>query len=130
MLHSTGPAAAPLVAAGEASLFGQMALGSLAGGAAGGAASRAAAKVVARETGSGSEKSQGSGGADGKDGTKQDKLNRVLAELSQKPESVQHWHTDKAHLDGLLDQLSSKPGVHTVHVSSRYTPRPPQPRWG
>jgi hypothetical protein len=43
-----------------------------------------------------------------------DKLKRVLAELSQKPESVRQWHTAKTHLETLLDQLSKKPGIHAV----------------
>jgi hypothetical protein len=36
------------------------------------------------------------------------------------------------NLEGLLKQLSTKPGVHAVHVSSRHkqNPAPPQPRWG
>jgi hypothetical protein len=61
-----------------------------------------------------------------------DKLKRVLAELSQKPESVQHWHTDKAHLDSLLDQLSKKPGIHAVHLSAGDKPKatPPKGQWG
>lgn len=129
VLQSTGPAA-PLVAAGDSGVFGQMALGGLAGGVSGGAASRAKTRVVAREKDSRESDTDEADDAEDKAGTKQDKLNRVLVELSTNPESVQHWHTDRAHPDGLLEQLSSKPGVHTVHVSSRYTPQPPRPRWG
>lgn len=62
-------------------------------------------------------------------GANKDKLTRVLAELSEQPESVQHWHTDKAQLDDLLEQLSSKPGVHAVHVSRGKANRN-RPRWG
>jgi hypothetical protein len=67
-----------------------------------------------------------------KDSQTPDKLKRVLAELSQNPESVQHWHTDKAHLESLLNQLSKKPGVHAVHVSAGDKPRvtPPKAQWG
>jgi hypothetical protein len=45
---------------------------------------------------------------------------------------VQHWHTDKAHLESLLDQLSKKPGVHAVHLSSadKSKATPPRPTWG
>jgi PPE-repeat protein len=123
-LQGVGPAAAPLVAAGEGSLFGQMALGSLVGSALGGAVPRVATAAGARVGASGSD--------NGKDRKTSDKLKHVLAELQQKPESVQHWHTDKAHLESLLEQLSKKPGVHAVHVSSGNKPNatPPRPRWG
>lgn len=61
-----------------------------------------------------------------------DKLKTVLAELQEAPESVQHWHTDKAHLESLLDQLSKKPGVHAVHLSSADKSKvtPPRATWG
>jgi hypothetical protein len=67
-----------------------------------------------------------------KDSQTPDTLKRVLAELSQNPESVQHWHTDKAHLESLLDQLSKKPGIHAVHLSAGDKPRvtPPKAQWG
>ena len=126
VLQGTGPAAAPLVATvGQGNVFGQMALSSLAGGALGNTVPRAA-------TGTGARVAVPNTGGDSKDSKTSDKLKRVLAELSQKPESVQHWHTDKAHLEGLLEQLSKKPGVHAVHVSSRDNPNPTprQPRWG
>jgi PPE-repeat protein len=126
VLQGTGPAGVPLVATvGQSSIFGQMALSSLAGGALGNTVPRAA-------TGTGARVAVPNVGGDRKDSKTSDKLKRVLAELSQKPESVQHWHTDKAHLEGLLEQLSTKPGVHAVHVSSRHKPNPAphQPRWG
>jgi hypothetical protein len=132
VLQGTGQAAVPLVAASsEGGLLGQMALASLAGSAIGRAVPRAAAGIAARAGGSSSGDDKESSG-DGKDSKTSDKLKRVLAELSTKPESVQHWHTDKAHLEGLLEQLSTKPGVHAVHVSSRDKPHPtlPKPRWG
>jgi PPE-repeat protein len=132
VLQGTSPAAAPLVAAAsQGGLLGQMALASLAGSAIGRTVPRAVTGTGARKGDSGSGDGKDSAG-DGKDGKKSEKLKRVLAELSQKPESVQHWHTDKAHLDGLLEQLSTKPGVHAVHVSSRDKPNPtpPKPRWG
>jgi PPE-repeat protein len=132
VLQGTSPVGAPLVAAaGQAGLLGQMALASLAGSALGGAVPRAGTRTGAREGDSGLGDSKESSGND-KDSKTQDKLKRVLVELSQKPESVQHWHTDKAHLESLLEQLSTKPGVHAVHVSSRDKPNPtpPGPRWG
>lgn len=132
VLQGTSQVGAPLVAtAGQGEVFGQMALGGLAGSAIGGSASRAAVQTGSRGRDAGSGDMKDSAG-DGKGSKTEDKLKRVLAELSQKPESVQHWHTDKAHLEGLLEQLSTKPGVHAVHVSSRNKPNPSssQPRWG
>jgi PPE-repeat protein len=136
VLQGTGSAAAPLVAAESAGgLLGQLGLASAAG-ALGSAVPRAVTATNAQAKGSGSRDDKSSSGDDkdssveDKDSKKADKLKRVLAELSQKPESVQHWHTDKANLEGLLEQLSTRPGVHAVHVSSRHKPTPPQPRWG
>jgi PPE-repeat protein len=132
VLQGTGPAAAPLVAAStQGGLLGEMALASLAGGAVTRAVPRAATGADAGKA----DPTADDGGpettsADGKDGKTQEKLKRVLAELSTKPESVQHWHTDKAHLDALLEELSAKPGVHAVHVSARNKPNPNRPRWG
>jgi PPE-repeat protein len=122
-LYGTNAAAAPAVTVESAgAAFGQLALASLAGSALGGTVPRA---ISATAIGGGRPTS-------GKDSQMPDKLKRVLAELPQKPESVQHWHTDKAHLDSLLDQLSKKPGIHAVHLSAgdKPKPTPPKPRWG
>jgi len=131
-LQGISAAGAPVVVtAGQGAVFGQMALASMAGSAIGSIVSRAAAETGSRARGLSSRVTQDSTGDD-KDDKTSDKLKRVLAELSQKPESVQHWHTDKANLESLLESLSKKPGVHAVHVSSRDTPNtePPKPRWG
>jgi hypothetical protein len=103
----------------------------MAGGALGNAVPRATVETGSRAGGPSSRDPNESPGND-KDSKTSDKLNRVLAELSQKPETVQHWHTDKANLESLLEALSKKPGVHAVHVSSRDKPKtvPPKPRWG
>lgn len=47
-------------------------------------------------------------------------LKQALTEVSADPESVQHWHTNKAQLGNLLDRLSADPGVHAVHLSDGY----------
>ena len=123
VIHGTNAAAAPAVAAkGGGLVFGQLALAGLAGSALGSNASRASSTTA---SGGGQPTSD-------KDRQMPDKLKRVLAELPQQPESVQHWHTDKAHLESLLDQLSKKPGVHAVHLSAgdKPKPTPPRPRWG
>ncbi|MCA2320456.1 hypothetical protein JF732_10155, partial [Mycobacterium intracellulare] len=106
-----------------AGALGQMGLAGLAGGALGGAVPRAVAASPTRGLGRRS--------SDNDDKTP-DKLKTVLAELQEAPESVQHWHTDKAHLESLLDQLSKKPGVHAVHLSSADKSKvtPPRATWG
>jgi PPE-repeat protein len=109
VLHGTGAAGAPAVTLQSAgSAFGQLALAGLAGSALGSTVPRATSAPAIR----------GGQPTSDKDSQTPDKLKRVLAELSQEPESVQHWHTDEAHLQTLLDQLSKKPGVHAVHVSA------------
>ena len=123
VLHGTSAAAASVVtveSAGSAS--GQLALASLAGSALGASVPRAISPTAIR----------GGRPTSDKDSQTPDKLKRVLAELSQKPESVQHWHTDKAHLESLLDQLSKKPGIHAVHLSAGDKPHatPPKAQWG
>jgi hypothetical protein len=107
-----------------------MALASLAGGTLGNTVSRAAVDTGSR-TGSPNARDTKESPGDDQDRKTSDKLKHVLAELSQKPESVQHWHTDKANLESLLEALSKKSGVHAVHVSSRDKPNtvPPRPRW-
>jgi PPE-repeat protein len=123
VLQGSGPAAAPLVAAAsQGGLLGQMALASLAGSAIGSTVPRVVTGTGAR----GGDPRSGNG----KDSKTSDKLKRVLAELSQKPESVQHWHTDKTHLESLLEQLSTKPGIHAVHLSSGDKRSPRHPSWG
>lgn len=122
VLEYTSASAPPTVAAGAGSL-GQMALASLAGSALGGAVPRAVSGSTARGLGRRSSDN---------DAKTPDKLKTVLAELQEAPESVQHWHTDKAHLESLLDQLSKKPGVHAVHLSSadKSKATPPRATWG
>jgi PPE-repeat protein len=118
VLQGTSVSSAPVVVADASeSLLGPMALASVAGSALGNTGSRAIGGTVARV----------GRPITNHDNQTPDKLKRVLAELSQKPESVQHWHTDQAQLDGLLAQLSKKPGVHAVHVSNKGKTNPGSP---
>ncbi|GFG75998.1 putative PPE family protein PPE30 [Mycobacterium botniense] len=108
-LQGAGAAAAPAAAPESGgSLTAQLVMAGLAGGALGAAVPRAVNRAAASST----RNTPGT--------TRQtpDDLQRALAEVAQNPESVQHWHTDKANLENLLDQLSKKPGFHAVHVSS------------
>ncbi|OBK69327.1 PPE family protein [Mycobacterium sp. 1165178.9] len=120
VLECTSTGAAPAAVSG---FSGEMALAGLAGGALG--------SVVSRGVTGGGVRGLGRRSSDN-DGKTPDKLKTVLAELQETPEAVQHWHTDKAHLESLLDQLSKKPGVHAVHLSSadRSKATPPRPMWG
>nr|WP_304441505.1 PPE family protein [Mycobacterium sp. 852002-10029_SCH5224772] len=90
-----------------ASLLGHMALGSLTGGALGAVAPQVVSGRGIRARAGGATKT-----------VAPVKLDDVIAKLQKQPESVQHWNVDKAGLDALLDQLSTKPGIHAVHVSS------------
>jgi hypothetical protein len=44
------------------------------------------------------------------------KLDKVIAQLQEQPEAVQHWSVDQAGLDDLVARLSTKPGIHAVHL--------------
>ena len=46
-----------------------------------------------------------------------EQLKRLVAQISEKPESVQHHTVDQDGLDSLLEQLAKTPGVHAVHLS-------------
>lgn len=108
---SAGIAAAP--AAGiPGSLLGQMALGSLTGGALGAVTPQVVSGGGVRARAGGATKA-----------AEPVKLDDVIAKLQKQPEAVQHWNVDKAGLDDLLDQLSKKPGIHAVHVSSGDKPK-------
>ncbi|QLL05134.1 PPE family protein [Mycobacterium vicinigordonae] len=111
VLPATSMAAAP-AAAVPAEVVNQMALGSLTGGAVG---------TVGAQVYSGSGARARANGAKGP--VEPVKLDNVIAKLQQQPETVQHWNVDKAGLDGLLDKLSKKPGIHAVHVSSGDQPK-------
>jgi PPE-SVP subfamily C-terminal region len=123
VLECTSAGAAPTSAAAASGFSGEMALAGLAGGALGGAVPRGFTGGAVRGL---SHRSSDN------DGKTPDKLKAILAELQETPEAVQHWHTDKAHLESLLDQLSKKPGVHAVHLSSadKSKATPPRPTWG
>jgi PPE-repeat protein len=110
-IPATSLAAAP--AAGmPASLLSQAALGSMTGGAMGTAGAEVLSGSGARARANG-----------GKGPVEPVKLDSVIAKLQQEPEAVQHWNVDKAGLDGLLDKLSKKPGIHAVHVSNGDKPK-------
>ncbi|MBO0880644.1 MAG: PPE family protein, partial [Mycobacterium sp.] len=110
VLSAAGEDAVPATALSQGSLLSGMALAGMAGSALGAAAPSAVARVGA--------KGRAASLKDLKNGDSPEKLQRIVADLSEKPESVQHWHTDSAGLDSLLAELSQKPGIHAVHLTS------------
>lgn len=118
-LSATNVAAAP--AAGyPAGLVNEATLGSLAGGALGSPASR-----VVRSTGIQTRVIGGERRAEPV------KLDRIIAQLQEMPDQVQHWNVDEAGLDDLVAKLRTTPGVHAVHVSDQpEAAAAPEPRLG
>ncbi|MEZ0384850.1 hypothetical protein ACAG20_18180, partial [Mycobacterium sp. pW045] len=107
------PAAPPMpgaAAAPAAGLLNPAALGALTGGALGAPGSQLINGANIRG-GSGG----GKGGNGGK-GTAPVQLDRVLAQLQNQKDAVQHWQIDEAGLDDLLEELAKKPGFHAVHL--------------
>jgi PPE-repeat protein len=118
VLSDTSADAVSAAAVSQGSLYAAMAVTGMAGGALGAAVPRADGKQ------------RGAVRKKLKDGDSPQCLQRLVAEMAEKPESVQHWHTDSEHLDALLAELRKKPGTHAVHVTSgkpRMTPPETQP---
>ena len=106
-LSAAGPEAVPAAALGEGGLFSSMSLAGMLGSAlgAGGPTAVARAGVRGRITPL----------KDLKDEHSPEQLKRLVAQISEKPESVQHHNVDQEGLDSLLEQLAKKPGIHAVH---------------
>jgi PPE-repeat protein len=113
VLSGTSEDAIGAAAVSAGSFYGGLAVAGLAGGALGAALPRAVP--------GGDGKGRGvpvKEGAKLKDSDSPEDLQRVVADMANNPESVQHWHTDPDHLDGLLAELRKKPGTHAVHVKN------------
>jgi PPE-repeat protein len=106
-LPATSLAAAPATDI-PIGLFNQGTLGSLTGGALGSPAARVVSStgVRAKVTPAG-ERSKGPV-----------KLDKVIAQLQEQPDQVQHWTVNEAGLDDLVARLSTKPGIHAVHLAA------------
>jgi PPE-repeat protein len=111
-LSAAGPEAVPAAALGQGGLFSSMAMAGMLGSALGAGAPNAVARngVRGRLTPLKDLK-------DNKQSPEQ--LKRLVAQISEKPESVQHHSVDQEGLDGLLEQLAKKPGIHAVHLKKR-----------
>ncbi len=106
-LSAAGPEAVPAAALGEGSLFSSMGMAGMLGSALGsggptvvGAGVRNRMKQI----------------KDLKDKQSPEQLKRLVAQISEKPETVQHHNVDQEGLDALLEQLAKKPGIHAVHL--------------
>ena len=105
-LPDTSFAAAPAAADIPLGVLNQGTLGSLAGGALGSPASRVVSSTGVRaQVVPAGQRSKGPV-----------KLDKVIAQLQEQPDAVQHWSVDQAGLDDLVARLSTKPGIHAVHV--------------
>jgi PPE-repeat protein len=105
-LPDTSFAAAPAAADIPLGVLNQGTLGSLAGGALGSPASRVVSSTGVRaQVVPKGERSKGPV-----------KLDKVIAQLQAQPDAVQHWSVDQAGLDDLVARLSTKPGIHAVHL--------------
>ena len=107
-LSAAGPDAVPAAALGEGGLVSSMSVAGMLGSALGGGAPSALSRIGVR----GRIKPI----KDLKDANSPEHLKRLVAEISEKPESVQHHNVDQEGLDALLEQLSKKPGIHAVHL--------------
>ncbi len=102
------PASVAAAAAADIStgLVNEATLGSLAGGALGSPASRVVSSTGIQARAITGERRMGPV-----------KLDRIIAQLQEMPDQVQHWNVDEAGLDELVVKLRTTPGVHAVHMT-------------
>jgi PPE-repeat protein len=106
-LTAAGPEAIPAAALGEGSLFSSMGMAGMLGSALGaGGPTVVGAGIRNRMTPI----------KDLKDKNSPEQLKRLVAQISEKPETVQHHNVNQEGLDALLEQLAKKPGIHAVHL--------------
>jgi hypothetical protein len=122
VLSNAGQGAVPAGAVSEGTLLSGMALAGMAG-----SALAAAAPSPLRGAGAGIRSTSLKDGSL-KDGESPETLQRLVAEMADKPDNVQHWHTDSAHLDSLIAKLKKKPGIHAVHLSDGDANNPTLPK--
>jgi PPE-repeat protein len=106
-LSAAGPDAVPAAALGEGGLFSSAGMAGMLGSAMG-AGGPTVVKAGVRNRMSSLK--------DLKDKQSPEQLKRLVAQISEKPESVQHHNVEQEGLDALLEQLAKKPGIHAVHL--------------
>lgn len=102
-----GTSVAAAAATDFSRLVNEATLGSLAGGALGSPAARVVSSTGIHQARVGT----------GERRTAPVKLDRIIAQLQEMPDQVQHWNVDEAGLDDLVAKLRTTPGVHAVHVT-------------
>jgi PPE-repeat protein len=110
-LSAAGPEAVPAAALGEGGLLGELSAAGMLGSAVGAGAPTAVAGSGVRNRLTPLK--------DLKNTQSPEQLKRLVAQISEKPESVQHHTVDQDGLDSLLEQLAKRPGVHAVHLSKK-----------
>ncbi|OBJ61659.1 PPE family protein [Mycobacterium sp. 1423905.2] len=114
-LSAAGPQAVPAAELGQGSLLSSMSLAGMVGSALGAGAPSVLPRAGAR--------TRLTPVKDMKDLKSPDQLKRLVAQISEQPQSVQHHTVDQEGLDSLLEQLAKKPGIHAVHLSKGDKPR-------
>jgi len=114
-LSAAGPEAVPAAALGEGGLLSSMAVAGMLGSALGAGAPSALSRTGVR--------GRITPLKDLKDKNSPAHMKRLVAQISEKPESVQHHNVDQEGLDALLEQLSKKPGIHAVHLKKADKPQ-------
>jgi PPE-repeat protein len=107
-LSASGPEAVPAAAIVEGTMFSSMPAAGMLGAAIG-----AGAPTVVANSG---VRGRLTPLKDLKNNQSPEQLKRLVAQISEKPESVQHHTVDQGGLESLLEQLAKKPGVHAVHL--------------
>lgn len=101
----------PAGAVSEGTLLSGIAAAGMAGGAVGAAAPSAFGGAGARF------RSTSLKDGSPKRGESAENLQRLVGEMADKPDNVQHWHTDTAGLQSLVAKLKKMPGIHAVHLT-------------
>jgi PPE-repeat protein len=114
-LSAAGPEAVPAAAVGAGGLLSSMSAAGMLGSALGAGAPSALGRTGVR--------GRIAPLKDLKDKNSPEHLKRLVAQISEKPESVQHHNVDQEGLDALLEQLSKKPGIHAVHLKKGDKPQ-------
>lgn len=111
VLSGAAEGAIPAGAVSEGTLLSGIAAAGVAGSAVGAAAPSAFGGAGARF------RSTPLKDASPKTGESAKNLQRLVGEMADKPDNVQHWHTDTAGLESLVAKLKKKPGIHAVHLT-------------
>jgi PPE-repeat protein len=114
-LSAAGPEAVPAAALGAGGLLSSMSVAGMLGSAVGAGAPSALGRAGVR--------GRIAPLKDLKDKNSPEHLKRLVAQISEQPESVQHHNVDQEGLDALLEQLSKKPGIHAVHLKKGDKPQ-------